>query len=118
MSVSVLPAVGRFLRATGNAALVLADELAGMGTAPAPISPPVAPSVPLTGLGHRQQQVVQELQKARSAGERTGVIAAVVGMDHPNTLLTLRALEKKGIAELVPGSKPQQWRLVQNDENA
>jgi alkylated DNA nucleotide flippase Atl1 len=33
-------------------------------------------------------------------------------MDQPNAYLTLQALQKQGVAEMVPGSDPQRWRLL------
>jgi hypothetical protein len=35
------------------------------------------------------------------------------GYDVANTHLTLRALEKKAVVEMVPGSAPQRWRLTE-----
>jgi sugar-specific transcriptional regulator TrmB len=32
--------------------------------------------------------------------------------DVPNVYIAMRALEKRGLVELVPNSQPQRWRLV------
>jgi hypothetical protein len=104
-------AMSTLARNVAQALLAFADEIDGTSTAQVPDDAlPLSPTQTL-GLGHRQQQVLDQLKTAGGDGLRTGVIAAAVGMDHPNTLLTLRALEKRGLAELVPGVCPQHWRL-------
>ncbi len=89
----------------------LAERLNGNEASSIGAEPSVIPPVQEVGLGHRQQQVISRLQTAGTSGERTGAIAAAIGVDHPNALLTLRSLEKRGLVELVPGVNPQHWRL-------
>jgi alkylated DNA nucleotide flippase Atl1 len=43
---------------------------------------------------------------------KTGEIARAVDMDQANAYLALQALAKQNIAELVPNSEPQRWRLL------
>lgn len=64
------------------------------------------------GLGARQEQAYRVLTGAPEDGLPTALIAkAMDDYDVPNAYLTLRRLEALGLAELVPGSKPQRWRL-------
>jgi DNA-binding transcriptional regulator GbsR (MarR family) len=50
----------------------------------------------------------------RAAGRdlTTGEIAAAIEYDFSNCYMTLRRLEQLGIVLLVPGTRPQRWRLV------
>jgi hypothetical protein len=73
--------------------------------APAPKDPDVT--------GARQQQLVEvEGLDERDGMKVADIAAAMGGHDVSNTLLILRALEQKGIVELVPGKTPQHWRLT------
>jgi alkylated DNA nucleotide flippase Atl1 len=64
-------------------------------------------------LGKRQREVV-ELLRARAGedGLKTAEVARAIDMEQPNTYLTLQALAKRGVAEMVPGVEPQHWRLA------
>ncbi len=63
------------------------------------------------GLGSRQELVYKILLAATDDGMPTSAIAAAMQYEVPNTYLTLQSLVRLGIAELIPGSKPQRWRL-------
>lgn len=46
-------------------------------------------------------------------GMTTAEVAKAIGnSDVPNVYLAMRALEKRGLVELVPNCQPQHWRLV------
>lgn len=63
-------------------------------------------------LGSRQRQAYQVLATVGDEGLQTADIAkAMGGYDFSNTYLTLRRLVELGLAELLPGSKPQRYRL-------
>jgi hypothetical protein len=62
-------------------------------------------------LGVRQRQIVQLDALAGSDGLRVAEIADAIDYDTANTHLTLRALERRGLVERVPGKTPQHWRL-------
>jgi alkylated DNA nucleotide flippase Atl1 len=67
---------------------------------------------PTAGLGPRQREIYAILQEAGDGGIVTSEIAKRMGgYDVPNAYLALRRLESLGLAELVPGAKPQRWRL-------
>lgn len=63
------------------------------------------------GLGSRQAIVYRILAGAPDEGLPTSQIAAEMDYEVPNTYLTLQSLTRAGVVELVPGSKPQRWRL-------
>jgi hypothetical protein len=65
-----------------------------------------------TPRGPRQKDVAEILVAAPLEGWKTGEIARMVDMNQPNAYLTLQALQKQGVAEMVPGSDPQRWRLL------
>jgi alkylated DNA nucleotide flippase Atl1 len=74
---------------------------------------PIAEDAALpTPRGQRQREVAEVLVAAPVEGWKTGEIARMVGMDQPNAYLTLQALQKQDVVELVPGSDPQRWRLL------
>jgi hypothetical protein len=92
-----------------------ASELAGVARAAA--TDGAAPEEPVVS-GKRQRLVVEVLVDAAARQGRDGLKVAEIAEamrydDQPNTLLALRALEKKDIAELVPGQSPQRWRLTE-----
>jgi alkylated DNA nucleotide flippase Atl1 len=71
-----------------------------------------APELP-TARGPRQQEIVDVLLKSEDEdGIKTGEIADRISMDSANAYLTLQALQKQEIVEMVPGAHPQRWRLV------
>lgn len=71
---------------------------------------PIDEGVP-EGLGSRQKLVFGILSKAPDDGIPTSQIAADMHYEVPNTYLTLQSLARSGYVEMVPGSKPQRWRL-------
>jgi alkylated DNA nucleotide flippase Atl1 len=62
-------------------------------------------------LGSRQTLVYQILARATDDGLPTSQVAAEMQYEVPNTYLTLQSLARSGLVELIPGSKPQRWRL-------
>lgn len=71
----------------------------------------VSDEVP-AGLGERQRQAYEHLLAAdASQGVGTGAVSSAINYDFSNTYMTLRRLQQMGLAELVPGSKPQRWRV-------
>jgi alkylated DNA nucleotide flippase Atl1 len=64
-----------------------------------------------TARGPRQQEITEVLLGAPDAGLKTSEVAHLVKMDQANAYLALQALQKQAIAEMVPGSDPQRWRL-------
>lgn len=100
-------ALAKFLTRLAAAAQELAEELQGSTEINSGQEEGVR-----SGLGTRQAQVFEVLSAAPEAGLSTADIArAMGGYDVPNTYLTLRRLEQMALAELIPGSKPQRWRL-------
>jgi alkylated DNA nucleotide flippase Atl1 len=100
-------ALAKFLTRLAAAAQELAEELHG-----APELVPDDDRGAPSGLGSRQAQTFAVLAGAPDEGLSTAEIAkAMNGYDVPNAYLTLRRLEQMDIAELIPGSKPQRWRL-------
>jgi len=65
----------------------------------------------LAGLGSRQRQAFDALRAARR-DLKTGEIADAIHYDFSNCWMTLRRLEQLRLVELVPGSRPQRWRLL------
>jgi alkylated DNA nucleotide flippase Atl1 len=78
-------------------------------TQPEPIAEDTALPTPR---GHRQKEIAEVLLGAPLEGWKTGEIARMVEMDQPNAYLTLQALQKQDVVEMVPGSDPQRWRLL------
>jgi len=65
-----------------------------------------------TGLGPRQLEIYRILGEAGDGGIVTSEISRQMGgYDVPNAYLALRRLEALELAELMPGEKPQRWRL-------
>lgn len=63
--------------------------------------------------GPRQQEVIELLSsQGGEAGLKTAEISRGINMEQPNTYLTLQALTKQGLVELVPGVEPQHWRMA------
>jgi hypothetical protein len=65
-------------------------------------------------LGGHQREVAEMLRDAPDPdkGLPTRVIYKKLAITQPNAYGEVHRLAGKGIAELVPGSKPQHWRLV------
>lgn len=100
-------ALARFMTRLAAAAQDLASELQAGDS-----SEPIEEEGPPTGLGARQEAVYAILHGATDEGLTTSEISqAMGGYDVPNTYLTLRRLEQLSLVELLPGSKPQRWRL-------
>ena len=102
-------ALARFLRTVGTAALQLAQDLeAG--------SPPAGMAVPRTcELGGTPAAGNRDTPPAldNEAGVSPREITLLIGRDdEPNVRAALAALEKRGVAEQVPGVSPQRWRLA------
>jgi len=109
---TVNPEVG-LARAISDALLAYAEEKTRLHSEPTTEPAPLTEDVALpTPRGPRQKEVAEVLVAAPLEGWKTGEIARMVEMDQPNAYLTLQALQKQGVAELVPGSDPQRWRLL------
>jgi hypothetical protein len=61
--------------------------------------------------GPRQEAILALPDMASAAGLRPAVIAVLIDYSVSNTYNLLRSLSRVGLAELVPGSHPQHWRL-------
>lgn len=100
-------------RTISDALLAYAEDKARQGAEVASQPKPIVEDAALpTPRGPRQRDVAELLVSAPPEGWKTGEIAHTAGMDQPNAYMTLQALQKQGIAELVPGSDPQRWRLL------
>jgi alkylated DNA nucleotide flippase Atl1 len=103
----------KLARAMCEALAVYAEEKVRQEAEGAVLPKPTAPDDALpTPRGPRQKDVAEVLVAAPAEGWKTGEIARMVEMDHANAYLTLQALQRQGIAELVLGSDPQRWRLL------
>ena len=93
--------LARFLLQVARAAEQLAAELT-TGAAPAADVKQV--------LGKRQGEAMTAL---RTAGRdlSTGEVASMIGYDFSNCYMTMRRLEQLRLVQLIPGSRPQRWRL-------
>jgi alkylated DNA nucleotide flippase Atl1 len=64
--------------------------------------------------GSRQQEILDLLMKAENEeGMRPGAIAKALRIENPNTYTALEALAAQGLAERIPNSDPQEWRLAE-----
>lgn len=64
--------------------------------------------------GTRQQEILDLLMQAENEeGVRPGAIAKALGIENPNTYTALEALAAQGLAERIPNSDPQEWRLAE-----
>ncbi|HVC35757.1 MAG TPA: hypothetical protein VNL16_19790 [Chloroflexota bacterium] len=103
----------RFLRTVAVAANQLAADLTDSGDELEILSElsEVAPESLV--IGTRQRAIVAVPGLRDEAGLKTAEIARAVGSpDVPNIYLAMRALEKRGLVELVPNQRPQSWRLT------
>jgi hypothetical protein len=100
-------ALAKFMTRLATAAQELAEELQSGGDAMAPEGEAGSPP----NLGSRQEKVYRILASADDEGLPTSAIAAEMKYEVLNTYLTLQSLARLGLAELIPGSKPQRWRL-------
>lgn len=62
--------------------------------------------------GHRQRAVFKFLQTVGEEGRTTGEVNDGIGYDFSNTYTTVHRLKDLGIVEMVPGVRPQRWRLL------
>ena len=100
-------ALARFFRAVSGAALELADALENLETSP------TVRSLDTAGLGSLQRQVVDVPEMNSDVGISPREITRHLDRgDEPNVRNALAALQKRGVAELVPGPGPQRWRLT------
>lgn len=65
-------------------------------------------------LGIRQRQILEIDGLADSDGMKVSQIAESISYDAANASLALRALERRGLVERVPGKTPQHWRLSES----
>jgi alkylated DNA nucleotide flippase Atl1 len=102
-------ALARFFTQLAAAATELAADLEGPRADEVLAESPV-----LEGLGSRQRLAYEAVAAAtRDLG--TAEVAAAIEYDFSNTYMTLRRLEQLGLVELVPGAKPQRWRVRHPD---
>lgn len=102
-------AIVRFLRTVSALASDLADELESVrGPAGTPRS------LELAGLGSLQRQVAEAAGMDTANGVSPREITKSLGRtDEPNVRTALAAMQKRGVAELLPGVTPQRWRLTE-----
>lgn len=77
---------------------------------PAPTEPSEPP--PARARGPRQQAILALPEMADTAGLKPADIASRIDYSVSNTYTLLQALGRSGLAEVVPGSHPQRWRLT------
>lgn len=103
----------RFLRTVAGAANQLAADLTESIEEPETLSQTTEVSPESLVIGARQRAIVAVPGLREEAGLKTAEIARTVGSpDVPNIYMAMRALEKRGLVELVPNQRPQHWRLV------
>lgn len=102
-------AIARFYRKVGELAQGLADELetiSSQGFAPK--------SLDQAGLGSLQRLVAEAPGMDTVSGVSPRLITKHLNRsDEPNVRIALAAMQKRGVTELVPGVKPQRWRLTE-----
>jgi len=103
--------LARFMRRVAEAASETARELesmAGVGRETA------EQRLDRLNLGSRQRKIVRLPAFADERGMKASEIAQAIGKDDlPNTYTALDSLEKRGVAERVPGETPRRFRLAQ-----
>lgn len=62
-------------------------------------------------LGHRQEQILTELEAAEPDGTTTGAISRALDYDQANVHITLQALMERGFAERDTSQYPHIYRL-------
>lgn len=103
----------RFLRTLASAANQLAADLTGTPDDLSPSNSASDASPERLVIGKRQQAIVAVAGLREEDGLKTAEIAQAIGAsDVPNVYLAMRALEKRGLVELVPNRNPQHWRLI------
>jgi len=107
-------AIARFMRVLSAAALELAGQLESA-------RPALPQDLDRAGLGSLQLSVAKTLHRYGTEGISPRTITDDLDRgDEPNVRTALSSLEKKGVAERVPGVVPQKWRLTTryyNDES-
>ncbi len=74
---------------------------------------PAQPDVPThRARGPRQEAILALPEMTDAAGLKPAVIAAKIDYSVSNTYNLLQTLSRSGLAEVVPGSHPQRWRLT------
>jgi len=99
----------RFLRQLSDLAATAALEIELGASA----RPRLTSTLDELELGTLQAAVVRAPGMTSEEGVKPRVITDYLERgDEPNVRMTLQALAKRGITELVPGSSPQRWRLT------
>lgn len=99
----------RFLRQLSDLAATAALEIE-LGTR---ARPQLTSTLDELELGTLQAAVVRAPGMTSEEGVKPRAITDYLERgDEPNVRMTLQALARRGITELVPGSSPQRWRLV------
>jgi alkylated DNA nucleotide flippase Atl1 len=96
----------RWLAAVGEACLTLARELGG------DVAPVDHQDAAVEALGPRQRQLFEALARGPADGMKTSDLAKQIEYDLPNAYMALQAMERRGLIQMVPGARPQKWRLV------
>lgn len=100
----------RFLRQLSDLAATAALEIE-LGARSRP--QPTARTVEDLELGSLQTAIVRVPGMTSEEGVKPRAIADYLERgDEPNVRMTLQALARRGITELVPGISPQRWRLT------
>jgi hypothetical protein len=103
----------RFFRTLGAAANQLATDLTQAAQQCESPLLSAAPSPEALVNGARQKAIVAVPGLRHREGLKTADVAHAIGYpDVPNVHLALRALERRGLVELLPDRLPQHWRLV------
>jgi hypothetical protein len=103
----------RFLRTLAAAANQLAADLTATPVEESLADSEAGASPERLVIGKRQQAIVTIPGLREEEGMKTAAIARMIGSsDVPNVYLAMRALEKRGLVELVPNRHPQHWRRV------
>ncbi len=98
--------VRRWLTIVGEACLQLARELGGE------VAPLDDHEAAVESLGPRQRQLFEALARGAAEGMKTSDLARAIDYDVPNAYVALQAMERRGLVRMVPGARPQQWRVV------
>lgn len=103
----VQAALGELAAAAGDLAASLEMDAGLQTTNPDDLQAPRA-------RGSRQQEILDLLMESENeSGMRPGAIAKALGIENPNTYTALEALAVQGLAERIPNSDPQEWRLAE-----
>lgn len=101
-------ALTKFLRTLGTAALDLARDLEAADSQLHGHA-----SLDHAGLGSLQLSVAKTPGMDSDSGITPRQIARhLERSDEPNVRTSLMSMQKRGVAEMVPGARPQRWRLT------